>query len=138
MSSFFDRVKGGFKSWGLKIGIGFAVISLLFGAYKAYQAYEAHIAKEISDAHTAGRSEANADTVAALNAAKDDEAKRVAAAEAATNAQIADIRQTGVVQHQAINNYDADTIAVAHPEAVEKWANDTTNGIFAEIQEITK
>lgn len=128
----------GLKKWGLKIGIGLAVVSLLFGAYKAYQAYEAHIAKEISDAHAAGISEAQTDTRNAAKTAADAEAARVAAAEAVTNSKIAVIRNDGVVQHRAIDNYDAGAVAVAHPDQVEKWANDTTNGIFDDIKEITK
>jgi len=128
----------GLKKWGLKIAIGMAVMGLIFGAYKAYQAYEAHIAKEISDAHASGMAEAQADTVAAAKKAAEEEAARVAAAEAVTNKQIADIRQDAVVQHHTIDNYDAETIAVAHPDAVEKWANDTTNGIFSDIKDITK
>lgn len=95
-------------------------------------------AKLLRDAaYAEGLNKGQTDTAVATNQALVAEVKRIADLQEATNDRIAGIRVEAATTREIIRTYPAETIAVTRPQEVEAWANQTTAGLFADIEKET-
>ena len=53
--------------------------------------------------------------------------------QAQTQKQLDDIQSTADASKKKIDSFDVKTVIKDHPDQVEKWANDTNNGLFNDI-----
>jgi hypothetical protein len=137
MANMFTKIKDTLAKAGMGLMIA-AAISIVGGiAYLIYQHAEhdsaAKLAAAVQGAHDAGVAETQRASAEAANASMLDIMKQVQALTADTNAKMAKINIQAQAEHKAIDTYDADAIAVAHPEEVEAWANKTTGDLFSTI-----
>jgi hypothetical protein len=113
------------------IGVLVLVVVLVIGGFLIYKhdeqeavaAQAASYAKGIADAQNATSQAANAQMIQAIN--------NIAKLTEATNNQMANIRVTAQVEQKNIDSFNVDP---THPDADEKWANDTTKQLFSNIE----
>lgn len=116
----------------LMVIVGVLVVGLCgFGLYKWISGLTN---TAISAAHAQGVAEANSAQSQAANKAMIDAVANLQKWRADADKKMSDLRTQNVQEKKSIDSYDAKDIAVKHPEEVEKWANDTTTGLFNDIQ----
>jgi hypothetical protein len=116
----------------LMVIVGVLVVGICgFGLYKWISGLTS---SAVSAAHSQGVAETNNATALAANKAMLDAIQNLQKLEADTNKKLSDLRTENVKEKKSIDSYDAKDIAIKHPEEVEKWANDTTTGLFNDIQ----
>jgi len=130
------------KSLLIKIGISLSLLLLSGGGiYFAYQ-WEVNrsnhqLAAAIAAAHAQGVAEANSANAIAANQALSDNIKKIQDMQAQTQQQLDDIQSTADASKKKIDSFDVKNVIKDHPAQVEKWANDTNNGLFNDISEET-
>jgi hypothetical protein len=92
----------------------------------------------ISAAHLAGIAETQKNVANTTNIELTKEIQQITQLETETNSKIDKINVDSNLQKRIIISYDPVTIGKEHPEEVEKWANQTTNGIFTDIAGLTQ
>ena len=133
----------GIKSFDLqgtltKIGISLALLLLTGGGAWFLYKWEVNrsnqqLAAAVAAAHAQGVAEANSATVVATNKALTDAINKIQDMQAQTQQQLDDIQTTTEAAKKKIDGFDVKTVIVSHPEEVQKWANDTNNGLFNDI-----
>ena len=140
--SFLKSIPSVLGKVGIGLGIILAIIGIAAGGYFFFKWAEhksdQQLAAAVAAAHAQGVAEAQRDTTQAVNAQLQQNIAAIQQLEADTNKKMAHIRVVAAAEKRSIDNYDAGKIAVDHPDQVEKWANDTTSGIFKQIEEASQ
>ena len=132
-----------FKSTLLRMGIGLVITIIssggLYFVYKWTENRSNHqIAAAVAAAHTAGVAETNSAAALAANKTLADSIKNLEDMQNKTQQKLDKIQETADASKTKIDSFDVGSIIQDHPEKVDKWANDTNNGLLGDISLETK
>ena len=91
------------------------------------------LAAAVAAAHAQGVAEANLNNSTSANKALADAVTKIQELETQNQQQLIDIQAATDAAKKKIDSFDVKKIATDHPDQVEKWANDTNNGLFNDI-----
>ena len=126
------------KSFLKMVGISVVGVGFVCGAIFLFYKWEADksanaLAAATSAAYAKGVADTNAAAANAANAQLQQAILNLQKLEQQTQNQLAQVQATTDAEKAKIDSFNVDALIVNHPDQVEKWSNDTNNGLFSDL-----